>query len=104
MNSIKIVSYLSEKGVDVDSSPHNHYWKTRVCKINNISQFLDYPLEHVMYAVHSIEYLANYCLDGHEQGENEKQKHLNENPNAKLIEYNFKLDNNGSLIAIEKER
>lgn len=103
INANKMALFLKSKDIEVDTSPENHYWKTKVYKIDNVSHFLDYPFKHVIFAVHSTEYLANYCLDSHEQSEIEKQKLLSENPEAKLIEFDYKLDGDGNLTMKERE-
>jgi hypothetical protein len=66
LNGAKMADYLRSRGIEVDTSDEAHFWKTHVCKIKGKEFSLFKPFQYVMFAAHSTEYMANYCLDVHE--------------------------------------
>lgn len=92
LNSNKMADYLRTRGIQVDISVEKHFWKTYKYKINGSTALLGYPFMHVLYAVHSTEYLANYCIESREGAEEFKRKILAENKGSKYIDVLGDLD------------
>ncbi|MBC7836295.1 hypothetical protein H7X87_00750 [Acetobacteraceae bacterium] len=63
MNGAKMAEYLRSKNIEIETEGDQHFWRTHKCKVNGKEQYLFLPLQHVMFAAHSTEYLANYCLE-----------------------------------------
>lgn len=86
INSNKMAEYFHQRGIEVVTNNENHFLKTKIVEIKNKHLPLNYPLEHLMYATHTTEYVANYVLNIRKETQKIMGKMMGRYPGWELID------------------